>query len=148
MKRFHFKLSSVLTMRKFQKNEAASILSNAQNQRMRLEIQLSDTLRNKSSLEKALLECYKKSSRASDIIHLQDSLSFLRFETDVIQKKLREALECEDDCRAAVLRARQAEETVLKLLDKEKERYRQEQDREDEINMIEFVNARHHLKNV
>lgn len=148
MKRFHFKLSSVLTMRKFQKNEAAAVLSNAQNQRMKLELQLSETLRNKSVLEAALLDRYKGTSRASDIIHLQDSLSFLRFETDVIQKKLKEALVFEDDCRAAVLLARQGEETVLKLLEKEKAQYRQEQDREDEINMLEFVNARHHFNNV
>ena len=38
------------------------------------------------------------------------------------------------------------EETILKLLEKEKERYLRELDSEDEIAVNEFVTASHHLK--
>lgn len=146
MKKFHFKLDSVLTIRRFHKNQAASAMSEAQKQRFQLAEQLSQALQTKEQIEQVLLDCYKTPSQAADIIRLQDALTYQRGRTEHIQRSLQEALDHEDDCREVVLLARQGEETILKLLEKEKERYRREQDREDELAVVEFVNARHHLR--
>ncbi len=147
MKKFNFKLESVLTIRRYRKNQAASELAIAQKQRLLLTEHLKRTAKIRADIENDLRTCYETSSNAAEIIRLQDALSFQVRQIEVIDKKLQEALSQEDLCREIVIMARQGEETILKLLEKEKESYRGEQDREDELAAVEFVNARHYFSN-
>lgn len=146
MKKFRFKLDSVLTIRRFKKNQAAAALSEAQLLRNRLNQRLNEELLRQDDLEQALITCYEGTTTAAEINRLQTGLQFQRAQVEEVRNNLREALEQENDRRQEVLLARQGEETILKLLEKEKERYRRELDSEDEIAVNEFVNASHHLK--
>ncbi|MCZ6673515.1 MAG: flagellar FliJ family protein [Verrucomicrobia bacterium] len=148
MKKFNFKLDSVFTVRRYHKNQAAYALAAAQKQRLLLMEQLNQAAQSRTEIEDDLLSCYQTPSLAAEIIRRQDALTYQRHQVEDIEKKLQEALNHEDKCREIVLLARQGEETILKLLEKEKERYRHEQDREDELAVVEFINARHHLSNV
>ena len=145
MKKFNFRLDSVLTIRRYQKNQAASALAVAQKQRLKLMDQLNLVKKGMTEIEEGLLLCYRESSHVAEILRFQDALTYQRDKAQEIENKLHEALTHEDKCREIVLLARQGEETIMKLLEKEKERYRREQDREDELAAVEFVNARHHL---
>lgn len=146
MKKFRFKLGSVLTIRRFKKNQAAAALSEAQLLRNRLNQHLNEELLRQEDLEQALVTCYKGTTTAAEINRLQTGLQFQRSQVEEVRNNLHEALEQENERRQEVLLARQGEETILNLLEKEKERYRRELDSEDEIAVNEFVNASHHLK--
>lgn len=148
MKKFRFNLDSVLTMRRFQKNQASTALSEAQRNRNRLLRQLDQAVRSQTQLEESLVSCYKTSTKASDVEHVQSVLQYQRSRVLGVQEKLQAALVNEDECRQKVLLARIGEEAMLKLRAKDKESYLREQDREDELAVNEFVNARHHMRKV
>ncbi len=146
MKKFKFKLDPVLTVRRFKKNQAAAALSEAQQQRNLLNDSLRKELLYQEELEQALVACYHGTTTAAEINRLQSGLQFQRAQVAEVETKLQQATVQEDECREQVLLARQGEETILKLLEKEKERYLRDLDSEDEIAVNEFVTASHHLK--
>ena len=147
MKKFTFRLDSVLTLRRHDKNQAAAALAYAQNLRIQIEGYLGEARQAHTAMENELRRCYETPSRGAEIIRIQDALAYQRGRVDQFEERLQEALKNEDHCREVVILARQREETILKLLEKEKEQYRRELDREDELTVVEFVNARHHLIN-
>ena len=147
MKKFRFKLDSVLTVRRFRKNQAAFALAEAQNKRLELTAALTAARQSVSKMEEDLLACFLTSTRAAKIIRHQNGLSFQRLQISDMERQFETALEKEDKCRDAVLVARQGEETLLRLREKEKDRHRREQEKDDERAVIDFVNASHHFHN-
>ena len=148
MKRFRFKLDSVLTLYGFQKNRAAAALAEVQRRRIGLVEELNEALQTQLQFEETLRVRCRKSASAADLIRVQDALAQQRIHVDECNKQLQLAFRKEDQCREVVLSARQREETILKLREKQKERFRREQDRADERAVDEFVSARHHLRNL
>lgn len=146
MKRFRFSLESVLTLRRFKKQEATGVLGAAQRKRQEAMTALEKRREELAAAENALESALAGSVKASRMVFLQNALVLRREEARASAQAAAEAMQEEERARDALLEAQREEEALEKLKERQRERALLEMEKEDEKAMEEFVAARQLLR--
>lgn len=141
MKRFKFGLDSVLTVRKFAKQQAANALAEASRRRQRAVLRLENLEGSLARKEGELRSLMQVGATIHQFILMQNDLKAERASRPELVKEVRESMDAEIAAREMALKAQREEKALLKLESKKRLEALKEWEAENEKEVEAFVNS-------
>lgn len=143
MKAFRFPLESLLTVRRFKKDQAAQNLQQARAELMSLRAQLEDAQKQSDMSAQKIALLYAPRAHAANIAQAKQNLGQQLKSVSDLNIRMQQATAKVEQCLELLVAAQAAEESVINLKEKRMDQHRSLVEAEDEKVAAEFVASTH-----